>query len=195
MKEIKSIGVYCSASERVDGVYKTSAVELGKQLAHHKMTMVYGGGAQGLMGVVANSTMDSGGRVIGFMPEHLKEFEDPNWTITELHMVDTMHTRKRLMFEHSDAFFILPGGFGTLDETFEIITWRQLHLHEKPVIFININNYWDPLEDLMSNIFDQNFAKPEHRKFFKFVTTIPEAFQALQRAPEPTSHEPLTEWV
>src|SRR5476649_1807509 len=100
MKEIKSIGVYCSASERVDGVYKTSALELGKQLAQHKMTMVYGGGAHGLMGVVANSTMESGGRVIGFMPHHLKEFEDPNHNITELHMVDTMHTRKRLMFEH-----------------------------------------------------------------------------------------------
>src|SRR5262245_31201894 len=138
MKEIKSIGVYCSSSERVDGAYKPSALELGKQLAHHKMTMVYGGGAQGLMGVVADSTMQAGGRVVGFMPDHLKEFEDPNWGITELHMVDTMHTRKRLMFENSDAFFILPGGFGTLDESFEIITWRQLQLHEKPVIFINI---------------------------------------------------------
>ncbi len=194
MKEIKSIGVYCSASERVDGVYKTSALELGKQLARHNLTMVYGGGAQGLMGVVANSTMEAGGRVIGFMPDHLKEFEDPNWNITELHMVDTMHTRKKLMFEHSDAFFVLPGGFGTLDETFEIITWRQLQLHDKPVIFINVNGYWDPLEDLMSNIIEQNFAKKEHRQYFKFVTTIPDAFKALQTAPEQTSHEPL-EWV
>ena len=195
MKQIQSVGVYCSSSERVDGVYKASAAELGIQLAHHKITMIYGGGAQGLMGEVANATMSAGGKVIGFMPHHLKQFEDPNWGITEMHMVDTMHTRKRLMFEHSDAFLVLPGGFGTLDETFELITWRQLKLHDKPIVFININNYWTHLQELTKNIFEQKFAKPEDQKCFKFVHTIPEAFQALLKAPEPTSHEPLTEWV
>ncbi len=195
MKQIKSIGVYCSASDRVDGIYKKSAQELGEQLANHKITMVYGGGVQGLMGQVANSVMESGGKVIGFMPDHLKKFEDPNRAITELHMVDSMHTRKRLMFENSDAFFILPGGFGTLDETFELITWRQLKLHDKPIIFINVNNYWSPLQKLTHNIFAQDFAKPEDEQSFKFVNSISDAFKVVLTGPEPTTHKPLKEWV
>jgi len=195
MKQVLSVGVYCSSSDRVDGVYKSAANELGNQLAFHKITMIYGGGSEGLMGEVANAAMAGGGKVIGFMPNHLEQFEDPNWAITELHMVDTMHTRKRLMFEHAEAFFVLPGGFGTLDETFEIITWRQLKLHDKPIIFININNYWDPLEELTKNIFNQKFAKSEDQKIFRFVRSIPDAFRALGRVHEPTSHEPLTEWI
>lgn len=195
MKTIQSIGVYCSSYEGLDEVYKNAAVELGQHLAEKKITMIYGGGALGLMGKVSKAVMDHGGRVVGFMPRHLEEFEKPNLDITELHMVDTMHTRKRMMFEHADAFFILPGGFGTLDETFEIITWEQLKLHDKPIIFININNYWSPLKDLLSNIFNQGFALNEHKKFFKFVNTIPEAFEALQRTPESTISESVAEWV
>ncbi len=195
MKEIQAIGVYCSSYDTVNDIYKKAALELGQQLAQHHITLIYGGGVQGLMGEAANSSMAHGGRVIGFMPDHLKEREDPNWAITELHMVDTMHTRKRLMFEHSDAFFVLPGGFGTLDETFELITWRQLGLHDKPIIFININEYWTPLKELTQNIFEQHFAKGEHKEYFKFVGSVPEAFQALLKAPEPTTHKPVAEWV
>jgi len=195
MKEIQSVGVYCSSYESLDPLYLKAASELGQKLAEHHMTMVYGGGALGLMGEVSRAVMKHGGRVIGFMPHHLKKYEDPNWAITELHMVDTMHTRKRLMFEHSDAFMVLPGGFGTLDETFELITWRQLKLHEKPIIFININHYWSPLQELTNNIFEQHFAKPEHRKCFKFVDSIQDAFKSLSHAPEPPPHEPVAEWV
>lgn len=141
MKEIQAIGIYCSSYDTVRDAYREAALKLGQQLAQHKITMIYGGGVQGLMGEVANSVMANGGRVIGFMPHHLEKLEKPNLDITELHIVDTMHTRKSLMFKHSDAFLVLPGGFGTLDETFELITWRQLELHEKPIIFININSY------------------------------------------------------
>ena len=189
MKKIEAIGVYCSSYEGLDEIYRTTATDLGQQLAKHKITMVYGGGVLGLMGDVSKSAMLHGGRVIGFMPNHLKDLEDPNWAITELHMVDTMHTRKRLMLEHSDAFFILPGGFGTLDEVFEVITWAQLKLHDKPVIFINVNGYWDPLQQLLASIFDQGFARPEHKSFFTFVKTIEEAFQALQKLPESSVSE------
>jgi uncharacterized protein (TIGR00730 family) len=189
MKEIQTVGVYCSSYDSVSDVYNKAAVTLGEELAKRKITLVYGGGNQGLMGQLANTTMKEGGRVIGYMPEHLKNFEEPNWSITEMHMVDSMHTRKRLMFEKADAFFVLPGGFGTLDETFEVITWRQLGLHNKPVIFININEYWTPLRDLTKNIFDQHFAKPEHKKYFQFAPTIPEAFQLLLEA------RTLPEWV
>lgn len=195
MKQIEAIGVYCSSYDSVDDVYKRAARELGETLAEHHITLIYGGSNQGLMGEVANTTMAHGGRVLGFTPQHLQEFEEPNWAITEIHMVDSMHTRKRLMFEHSDAFIVLPGGFGTLDETFEIITWHQLELHEKPIVFINVNDYWTPLEELTKNIFQQHFAKKEHKKFFKFVKTIPEAFQTLLKAPILTSHEPVAEWV
>jgi uncharacterized protein (TIGR00730 family) len=195
MKQIEAIGVYCSSYDSVDDVYKKAARELGETLAEHHRTLIYGGSNQGLMGEVANATMAHGGRVLGFTPQHLQEFEEPNWAITEIHLVDTMHTRKRLMFEHSDAFIVLPGGFGTLDETFEIITWHQLELHEKPIVFININEYWTPLEELTKNIFQQHFAKKEHEKFFKFVKTIPEAFQILLKAPEPAAHGPVAEWV
>ncbi|MBS0272598.1 MAG: TIGR00730 family Rossman fold protein [Proteobacteria bacterium] len=195
MKKIQAIGVYCSSYDTVDGVYRKAASELGEMFAQHQITMIYGGGIQGLMGEVANSAMAHGGRVIGFMPHHLEALEEPNHAITELHMVDTMHTRKRLMFEHSDAFFVLPGGFGTLDETFELITWRQLELHEKPIIFISVNNYWTPLEELTQNIFNQRFARPEHKQCFKFVSSVSEAFHELLKAPEPTPHEPVAEWV
>lgn len=195
MTTIQSVGVYCSSYEGLDEVYKNAARELGQQLAERKITMVYGGGALGLMGEVSRSVMDHGGRVIGFMPRHLEEFEDPNWKITELHMVDTMHTRKRMMFEHAEGFFILPGGFGTLDETFEIMTWEQLKLHSKPIIFININNYWAPLQDLTTNIFNQGFALAEHQKFFTFVNSIPDAFKALEKAPEGLMSESVIEWV
>ena len=195
MKEIQAISVYCSSYDTVDDVYKQAAIELGEALARKKITMIYGGGGQGLMGEVANSAVTHGGRVIGFMPHHLKEFEEPNWGITEMHMVDSMHTRKRLMFEHSDAFFALPGGFGTLDEIFEVITWHQLKLHEKPIVFVNINEYWTPLENLTKNIFNQQFAKPEDKDIFTFVRSIPEAFNTLVQAPEPHAAKPVAEWV
>lgn len=195
MKEIQAIGVYCSSYNGLNEAYKKAAQELGEYLAHHQMTMIYGGGREGLMGDVSNAVMTHGGRVIGFMPHHLTAKEEPNKSITELHMVDTMHTRKRLMFEHADAFVALPGGFGTLDETFEMITWSQLKLHEKPIIFVNINDYWTPLKEMTQNIFSQGFAKLEDQKCFTFVSSIPEIFQTLLKAPEPPSHKPAAEWV
>lgn len=195
MKEIKAVGVYCSSYNHLNPIYIEAAEDLGKELAHRGITMVYGGGAEGLMGAVARATIAHDGSVIGFMPKHLELSEPPNQEITELHMVDTMHTRKRLMFERSDAFVILPGGFGTLDETFELITWRQLNLHEKPIIFVNINNYWSSLRDLTSNIFTQHFAKEEDKKCFHFVNSVAETFQALLKEPEPMPPEPVEKWV
>ena len=195
MKEIQSIGVYCSSYDSVSDIYKKAAVALGEELAKRKITLVYGGGNLGLMGQLANTTMKEGGRVIGYMPEHLKNLEEPNWDITEMHMVDSMHTRKRLMFEKAGGFFVLPGGFGTLDEAFEMITWRQLGHHEKPVIFININEYWTPLQDLTSNIFDQHFAKTKKKKYFQFAPSISEAFRFLLEIKTPVPHKPMAEWV
>ena len=182
MKKIQSIGVYCSANAQVASVYIEAAREVGEALAHHHITMVYGGGDRSMMGAAANAAMAHNGRVIGFMPKHLRALEAPSDHITEIHMVDTMHTRKQCMFENSDAFFVLPGGFGTLDEVFELITWRYLKLHEKPIIFININQYWDPLLVMIKNIFDQNFSNARDENLFHFVSSVAEAFQFIMDA-------------
>src|SRR3990167_323298 len=195
MKKIQAIGVFCSSYDSVNSLYKKAAVRLGEELVKRKITLVYGGGNQGLMGELANTTMKQGGRVIGYMPDHLKEFEEPNWDITEMHMVDSMHTRKRMMFEKADGFFVLPGGFGTLDEAFELITWHQLGLHDKSIIFINVNEYWTPLKNLTKNIFEQRFAKQEHKKFFHFVNSVSDAFHVLEKGPEPLTHESAVDWL
>lgn len=194
MKKIQAIAVYCSSYDSVEAVYRKAAQETGKSLAKRDISLVFGGGRHGLMGEVAKAVMDNHGRAIGYMPEHLEEREEPNKDITEIHMVDTMHTRKHMMYERSDGFFILPGGFGTLDEAFEVITWRQIGIHEKPIIFININEYWTPLQDLTRNIFEQQFALPEHKECFMFVNSVEEAFEALYKAPEPKFEEPF-DWI
>ena len=195
MKEIQSIGVYCSSYDMVSDIYKQAAAELGEQLAKRNITLIYGGGARGLMGELARATMKNQGKVIGFMTQNLSDVEEPTIEITELHMVETMHMRKRLIFENSDAFFVLPGGFGTLDEAFELITWRQLSLHEKPIIFININGYWSLLKEFINSISEQHFAKPEHMKCFQFVSSVMDAFHALFKVPEPVMVESGAEWI
>jgi uncharacterized protein (TIGR00730 family) len=174
MTHIQSIGVYCS-SYQTEGIYAQAAQETGALLAHHRLILIYGGGTQGLMGKVVNAVLDQGGRAIGMMPR----LENPQRDILESQRIGTMRAHKHQMFKHADAFFILPGGFGTLDEAFELLIWCQLKIHAKPIIFININNYWDPLKALMKNIFDQGFAKPEDRNCCQFVDSVQEAFQVL----------------
>lgn len=191
---LNSVCVYCSASDQVAPVYMDAAVELGEAIAKRKLRMVYGGGNEGLMGAVSNSVIDHGGFVTGFSPDHLKHKETPNPRIQDLHIVDTMHTRKQKMFEASDAFLVLPGGFGTLDETFEVITWRQLGLHNKPIVLININDYWTHLEELMDKIIFEKFASKDHRSFFTYVDSIPEAFATLDKITE-APQEADIRWV
>ena len=191
---LKSVCVYCSASNRLDGIYTEAAVELGQEIANRGLRMVYGGGNTGLMGAASNAVIDNGGFVTGFSPEHLKDREAPNNRVQDLHIVDTMHTRKQKMFEASDAFIVLPGGFGTLDETFEVITWRQLGLHDKPVVLVNINNYWTHLQELMERIIVEKFASDGHRAFYSFVDSVPEAFKVLENTPE-LQQTPDIRWV
>lgn len=179
MKKIKSVAVYCSASDSVDVEYKKLARDVGYQLAKAGLSIVYGGAKNGLMGIVADSAMASGGRVTGYITNHLKQFEQPNENITDIFYVETMHTRKQMMFDHADAFLILPGGFGTLDETFEIIVGRQLALHTKPLIFLSTKNYWKSLETLVANIFEQGFAKEKQKNIFCFTNSIEEALSYL----------------
>jgi uncharacterized protein (TIGR00730 family) len=172
--------VYCGASDRVNPVYRQSAVDLGRLIGQNKLGLVYGGGRLGLMGLVADSVLYHGGRAVGFIPEVLSEREGAHYGLTELHIVDSMHTRKKQMFERADIFVILPGGFGTLDEFFEIFTWRQLNLHQKPIVIVNIDGYWDSLIALIHRIIDEHFAKPEHRFIVNVVNSVEGVIDLIQ---------------
>ena len=184
MTTLNSVCVYCGASTRVDPLYTQAATDLGKALASENIQLVYGGGRLGLMGAVADGALSENGKVIGYMPDHLEDLEQGHASLTELHIVKDMHTRKRCMFEKANAFVVLPGGFGTMDEMFEIITWKQIELHDKPLIVLNINGYWDPLKALVENTVSEKFAKDHHRAFFNFVDRIEDVVPLLKSLPE-----------
>lgn len=194
MKNYKSICVYCGSSNKVKDSYKKAAKDLGTLLAEKDIRLVYGGGRVGLMGIVADSVLEQGGEVLGIIPRHIEEHEVAHVNLSELRVVETMHERKQIMVDESDAFIILPGGLGTMDEFFEIITWRQLGLHEKPVIIVNIDGYWSPLEKLISNIVDSGFAHESNRRYFQFISDISEVPAAMARAPEETMAA-KTKWM
>lgn len=183
MKKLKRVCVYCGASTRVDEIYRQTALRLGEMLAKSGMDVVYGGGRMGLMGLVADSSLAHGAHVVGYIPRILEKFEGAHSGLSYIEVVDTMHTRKRKMAELADAFVILPGGFGTLDELFEILTWRQLQMHNKQIIIINTNNYWEPLKALIHNIIQEKFATPAHATFATFVNDVDEAIDKLLEFP------------
>jgi hypothetical protein len=165
-----------------------AARELGRVMAERKMRLIYGGARIGMMGEAADAVMRGGGEVIGVIPEHLQSSEVGHSGITELKVVDSMHTRKKLMFDLSDAFAVLPGGFGTLDELFEIITWRMLSLHSKPVAILNIDGYWDKLQGLFDHMIAQGFAREATRQHFSVVNSVGRLFDILD-APADVAHK------
>ncbi len=142
MATVRSLCVYCGASDRVDAAYRQAAADLGTRLAEAGIELVYGGGRIGLMGRLADAARLGGGRVTGIIPAHLHDREIGHHGISELIVVGSMHERKHLMFERADAFAVLPGGIGTIEEAFEIITWKQLRLHDKPIVLVDIAGYW-----------------------------------------------------
>jgi uncharacterized protein (TIGR00730 family) len=185
MAVVKSLCVYCGASDRVDAAYRQAAVELGARLAETGVELVYGGGRIGLMGHLADAARLGGGRVTGIIPAHLHDREIGHHGISELIVVGTMHERKQLMFERADAFAILPGGLGTIEEAFEIITWKQLRLHDKPIILVDVANYWQPFQSLADHVIDSGFASPQVRGLFQVVDTVDALMTALAAAHEP----------
>jgi uncharacterized protein (TIGR00730 family) len=176
-----SVCVYCGSSANVALAYRAAAAELGRKLAENGITVVYGGGRVGLMGLVADATLAAGGSVIGVIPRHIQEMEVAHQTLTELIVVDTMHERKRIMAERSEAFLILPGGLGTLDEAFEILTWKQLGLHCRPVVIVNLDGYWEPLLALFRHAVREGFIRPEHAELFDEVADIDGILPVLGR--------------
>ena len=155
------------------------AREFGQDLAKAGRQLVYGGGDCGLMGETANGALEAGGKVIGVFPRSLGRIEVEHKGLTEMHFVDSMHERKQIMYDHADTFVILPGGFGTLDEMFEVITWRQIKIHEKKVVIYNHHGYWDLMIQLLEHMVSKGFARPETRQFYQVVNTKEELYNLL----------------
>jgi len=185
MASIASVCVYCGSSLGTNPRHAEAARHLGAELAGHGIRLVYGGGRIGLMGQVADAVLAGGGQVIGVIPEHLQVQEKGHRGVTELHVVASMHERKSLMFELSDAFVILPGGFGTLDEAFEMLTWRQLQLHDKPILFLNVDGYWTPFAELVDQFIAEGFARESSRRLFATVSAVEDVIPTLLRLPAP----------
>ena len=163
MRELRAVCVYCGSNAGNRPIYAERAAALGQQLAREGIAVVYGGGNVGLMGVVADAALDAGGEVIGVIPEQLVNWEVAHRGLTRLEVVADMHTRKARMFDLSDAFVALPGGFGTLDEMFEMLTWRQLGLGERPCAFLDVDGFFSPLMGMLDRMVAERFLHPEQR--------------------------------
>src|SRR5579862_914728 len=178
---IRRLCVYCGSALGADFRYREAAAALGTGLAAAGIELVYGGGRNGLMGAVADAVLAGGGTAIGVIPRHLQDREVAHLGLSELVIVDTMHQRKRVMAERADAFAVLPGGVGTLDEAVEILSWRQLGLHQKPIFIIDIAGYWSPLAILFEHIVTSRFAAPLVPALVSFVPDVGALFEALAR--------------
>ncbi|MSO75563.1 MAG: TIGR00730 family Rossman fold protein [Alphaproteobacteria bacterium] len=175
----RSICVFCGSRVGRDPAHGRAAQRFGAILAAHGITLVYGGGGIGLMGVLADAVIGGGGRVVGVIPEFLKQREVGHGAVTDMVVVDSMHARKAAMFERADAFVILPGGLGTLDETMEIMTWRQLGLHDKPIVLVDVAGYWRPLRALLEAAVRHGFAAPESTRLLAIVDDVDQVLDAI----------------
>ncbi|MBL0122363.1 MAG: TIGR00730 family Rossman fold protein [Betaproteobacteria bacterium] len=163
MRKLDSLCLFCGSSSGANPVYKSAAHHFGKTLAERDIRLVYGGGSVGLMGIAADACMAAGGKVIGVIPKLLMEKEVGHKGITEMHLVANMHERKALMTELSDGFIALPGGYGTLDELFEALTWLQLGYHRKPVGLLNVDGFFNHLVSFIDHSRDERFLRDVHR--------------------------------
>ena len=178
-----NIAVFCGSSTGHDPRHSSSAREFGAMLAARGHGLVFGGGRVGLMGVVADAVLAGGGRALGVIPGFLEKREVAHRGLTELVVTESMHLRKQRMSEEADAFVILGGGFGTLDELFEILTWKQIGLHDKPIVIVDVAGAWKPLRALVDGLVSQGFVRDEHRALFTIVDSAPAAVEACETAP------------
>ncbi|HEY5849414.1 MAG TPA: TIGR00730 family Rossman fold protein [Lysobacter sp.] len=161
---MKNVCVYCGSNAGARPIYTERAIALGTELAKRGLGLVYGGGNVGLMGVVADAVLAAGGEVTGVIPEQLVNWEVAHKGVTKLEVVGSMHERKARMFDLSDGFIALPGGFGTLDEMFEMLTWRQLGLGDKPCAFLDVDGFYEPLVAMMDRMVTERFLHPDQRQ-------------------------------
>jgi uncharacterized protein (TIGR00730 family) len=176
---MKRICVFCGSSAGSQAEYRACAQQLGAELTRRKIGLVYGGGNVGLMGAIADSVLQAGGDAIGVIPEHLMTREVGHKRLTKLHIVHSMHERKALMADLSDAFIALPGGFGTLEEFCEVLTWSQLGLHAKPCGIVNVLGYYTPLLAMLDHAVQERFLKPQNRALVLAGDTPSELLQAF----------------
>src|SRR5471032_2780705 len=190
MNKIKTVCVYCGSGPGTNPRFVEAANALGKALAENSIRLVYGGGSVGIMGAVASSVLEHGGKVTGIIPDFLTAKENALKRVQEMIVTPDMHVRKRLMFEHSDAFVALPGGVGTLEELVEQLTWQQLGRHSKPVLLANIDNFWEPLLVLLAHMRATQFIRPtltvDILKAERVEDILPRLRAAAALAPEDT---------
>ena len=186
-RPVDSVCVYCGSSDAADPEFLTAATRLGKLLAAKGLRLVYGGGGVGLMGATARAARDAGGDVLGVIPDFLRGRERPVENVETI-VVTTMHERKMMMFERSDAFVVLPGGIGTLEEIIELLSWERLGLHTKPVVFYNPRGFWNPLFHLFEHIIGERLMPPEFNDSWRAVSRIedilPAVFDMARRSQE-----------
>jgi len=183
MAAIHSLAVFCGSRVGGNPAYAEAGRMLGRGLAQAGIRLVFGGGRIGIMGVVADAVLQSGGSVLGVIPEFLTKWEVAHDRVTELVVTDSMHTRKRRLYEESDAFLVMPGGLGTFDEAFEIITWRQLRLHDKPILLCNIDGWATPLVATIDHAIAEGFAATTSRELFEVIDSVSAVLDRLRLLP------------
>ncbi|MDP4238217.1 MAG: TIGR00730 family Rossman fold protein [Bacteroidota bacterium] len=179
---MQTICVYCASSTQVKPSYFEATTRLGRILAGAKLSVVYGGGSLGLMGQLADSTLEAGGKITGIIPRFMCEVEWNHTGLSELILVETMHERKEKMATMADAVVALPGGCGTLEELLEIITWKRLGIFTKPIVIVNLEGYFDALISMLNRAVDEHFMREEHRQMWKIVETPEEVLGAIQNS-------------
>ncbi len=177
---MKSVLVYCGANAGTNPIYAETAKALGLELVRRQLRLIYGGGSLGLMGVISTTMMDHGGEVTGIIPHFLDRLEVGNPNLTEVIKVESMHERKALMEKRCDAIITIPGGFGSMDELFEILSWSQLGLHKKPVAILNVNGFYDHLLAQLDVMSTEGFLRPENKALLLVATTIDELFEKIE---------------
>jgi len=180
---IKKVCVYCASSNQCDPVYSRAAKDLGKELARKGITIIYGGGANGLMGKLADAALTEGGEVIGILPKFMIDMEWGHENLTKLVLVDTLHDRKRMMIEDVDAIIALPGGCGTLEELLESITLKRLGIYFKPIIIVNINGFYDHLLGQLDHSIGEHFMRPQHREMWTVIDKIENVIETIINVP------------
>lgn len=181
MTQLNSICIYCGSGLGADPAFADAAAELGRTLAKENIRLVYGGGSLGLMGVVAKSVLENGGRVLGIIPQFLVNREVMLEGLSELVVTEDMHERKRLMFDNADAFVALPGGIGTLEEVVEQMTWAQLGRHKKPIMLADINGFWAPLIELLQHMNHSAFIRPGFELSYGVARDISEVMPKIRK--------------
>lgn len=189
MKDIKRIAVYCASNTGNNRAFYDTAYALGNALADRNIELVYGGAKVGLMGAVADGVLNKGGKVIGVLPHFLGEKELQHESLTELIMVENMHERKFKMSELADAFITLPGGFGTMEEMFEVLTWGQLSLHKKPIAIYNVDGYYNSLFDFIEKMISSDFLKEEYRDLLLKGDSVEKILNLIENYEAPTNEK------